>query len=218
MTRNRYQGEQAPEPEPSLRQRIVGRVGSLLVVAGLVAVGVYVIWDLAIVREPDLSSGSRPIPATGAASPFVAQTPLGSNPGETAPDFAIPTADGGTFRLSSYRGRTVVVDFLAQGCVSCTAEIATLTKTWEALKNRGVAVLVVDETGMSPQQAADYYRSLGGGDLVYGEDQGYRVAQSYRVIDVSTTVVVDPSGNVTYRDSGFTSRATLQAAVGRSLT
>ena len=217
MTGNGYQGAHAPEPEPGASRGIVRRVGRLLVVTGLVAGGVYVVWDLAI-AEPDHPSGSRPIPATGVPQPSVAQTPLGSNPGEAAPDFAVPTADGGTFRLSSYRGRTVVVDFLAQGCVSCTAEIATLTKTWQALRGRGVAVLVVDETGMSPQQAADYYRSLGGGDLAYGEDEGYRVAQSYRVIDVSTTVVIDPSGKVSYRDSGFTSRATLLAAVGRSLS
>ncbi|MBI3648644.1 MAG: TlpA family protein disulfide reductase [Actinobacteria bacterium] len=215
MTGNRCEGARAPEP--GVRQGIVRRAGFFLVVAGLVIGGVYVVWDLALAREPDHSSASRPVVAAGAPRPSVGRAPLGSRPGETAPDFAIPTADGGTFRLSSYRGRTVVVDFLAQGCVSCTAEIATLTKTWEALKGQGLVVLVVDDSGMSPQQAANYYRSLGGGDMAYGEDVGFRVAQSYGVIDVSTTVVIDPSGKVTFRDSGFTSRATLQAAVGRSL-
>lgn len=78
-------------------------------------------------------------------------------------------------------------------------------------------MLVIDIGGLSPQQAAEYYRGLGGGDLLYGEDRGFRVGQAYEVIDLSTTVVIDPRGVVTFRDSGFTSLGTLQAATRRSM-
>ncbi len=35
----------------------------------------------------------------------------GVRPGDPAPDFALPSADGGTVRLSSFRGRPVLLHF-----------------------------------------------------------------------------------------------------------
>jgi peroxiredoxin len=190
---------------------------SLLVIAGLVAVGVYLVRDLVLVGERDPSSALRSPVSAGASEPSVTSAPLGSDPGETAPDFTVPTSDDGAFRLSSYRGRTVVMDFLAPGCLDCTAEISALTKTWEAFNDEGVVVLVLDVGGLTPAQAATYYRGLGGGDLLYGEDRGYRVGQAYEVIELTSTFVIDPRGVVTFRDSGFTSWETLRSEVGELL-
>lgn len=39
---------------------------------------------------------------------------VGADPGELAPDFAMPTTDG-RFRLSQHRGDVVVLNFLAPG-------------------------------------------------------------------------------------------------------
>lgn len=164
MTERRHTGAHAATDSRTGRG-IVRRSSSLLVIAGLVAGGVYVVRDLVLAGERDPSSALRSPVSAGASQPSVTPAPEGSDPGDPAPDFAIPTADGGTFRLSSYHGRTVVMDFLAPGCVDCTAEIATLTKTWEAFKDEGVVVLVVDVGAITPEQAAEYYRSLGGGDL-----------------------------------------------------
>ncbi len=190
--------------------------GALLLVVGIAAVGAYLTRG-----SGSPAAGTRgqagSLDVTVAPRPSDPSAPIGSEEGETAPDFAVPTADEGVFRLSSYRGRVVVMDFLAPGCTSCTAEISTLTRTWDAFKDEGVVVLVVDIGGLSPQQAAEYYRGLGGGDLLYGEDRGFRVGQAYEVIDLSTTVVIDPRGVVTFRDSGFTSLGTLQAATRRSM-
>lgn len=217
MTERRYRGAHAPPTEPGVR-RGVRASSSLLLIGALAAGGVYVVRDLVFAgeRAPVSSDPGSPVPA-GASQPSVTSAPVGSDPGETAPDFAIPTADDGVFRLSSYLGRTVVMDFLAPGCIDCTAEISTLTKTWEVFKDQGVVVLVVDVGGLSPRQAAKYYRGLGGGDLLYGEDRGFRVARAYEVIELTTTVVIDPRGVVSFRDSGFTSRGTLQVAIRRSL-
>lgn len=216
MTERRHTGAHAATDSRTGRG-IVRRSSSLLVIAGLVAGGVYVVRDLVLAGERDPSSALRSPVSAGASQPSVTPAPEGSDPGDPAPDFAIPTADGGTFRLSSYHGRTVVMDFLAPGCVDCTAEIATLTKTWEAFKDEGVVVLVVDVGAITPEQAAEYYRSLGGGDLAYGEDRRFRVAQAYAVIELSTTLVIDPEGLVTFRDSGFTPWETLRSEVGELL-
>lgn len=217
MTERGYRGAHAPPAEPGVRRGIVRWSSILLVIAGLMVGGVYVVRDLGLAGGRDPSSTLRSPASAGASQPSVTPAPLGTEPGETAPDFAIATADEGAFRLSSYRGRTVVMDFLAPGCLDCTAEISTLTKTWEAFEDEGVAVLVVDVGGLSPGQAAEYYRGLGGGDLLYGADRGFRVAQAYEVIELTSTFVIDPEGVVTFRDSGFTPLETLRSEVRETL-
>lgn len=55
--------------------------------------------------------GPQPARETTPAGPV----PLGTQPGEQAPDFEVSTTEGETFRLSEHRGRVVVIDFLAPG-------------------------------------------------------------------------------------------------------
>jgi len=55
----------------------------------------------------------RPQPAEGTASaaPAVPYLPLRVKVGEKAPDFALPSANGGTLRLSALEGKPVLLDF-----------------------------------------------------------------------------------------------------------
>lgn len=100
-----------------VRRRSVGRrsglgrrgllIGAVLatVVAGI-GVGLY------------LSTSSRtPVPGggPGAAPSPEANVPLGTLPGQLAPDFTLRTSNGQDFRLSDHRGEVVVLDFLAPG-------------------------------------------------------------------------------------------------------
>lgn len=52
---------------------------------------------------------------SGVSSQPAAPVPVGTQPGLQAPDFTIQTSSGDPFRLSSYRGQEVVLDFLAPG-------------------------------------------------------------------------------------------------------
>jgi len=217
VTRRGCRGAHAPPAERAVGRRRLRRVGSLLVVAGLVTGVAYLVRDLVLPGGRDPSSLLRSTAPAEVPQPADTTVPIGSDPGEAAPDFAIATADRGAFRLSSYRGRTVVIDFLAPGCLDCTAEISALTKVWEVFRDEGVVVLVVDVGGLSPAQAAEYYRGLGGGDLLYGEDRGFRVARAYEVIDLTSTLVIGPDGVVTFRDSGLTTWETLRSEVGKTL-
>ena len=66
-----------------------------------------------------------------------------------APDFALPTLGGETFRLSDLRGKVVVVNFWATWCAPCREEIPDLVRLQEAYRGRGVAFVgvSVDEEG-----------------------------------------------------------------------
>jgi peroxiredoxin Q/BCP len=69
-------------------------------------------------------------------------------PGDAAPDFTLPDADGKPVALSSYRGRRVVVYFYPAAMTpGCTKEAVGFQDHLQALDAAGVAVL-----GISPDE------------------------------------------------------------------
>lgn len=67
-----------------------------------------------------------------------------------APDFALPTPDGRTIRLSEQRNKIVVLEFLQTACPHCQETGRTLQKLYEAKAARGLQVIGIshDAKGM----------------------------------------------------------------------
>ncbi len=65
-------------------------------------------------------------------------------PGETAPELALPDLDGRTVSLASMRGSWVVLHFTATWCPFCDSEIEHLGALAAAEAPRGVKTVVVD--------------------------------------------------------------------------
>lgn len=91
--------------------------------------------------------------------------PAGNNPltapNRPAPDFTMSLYGGGNVRLSSLRGKTVVVNFWWSGCAPCVQEAPILQRQWLAWKNKGVVFVGVDEiddpTSAAPRQFLSQY-------------------------------------------------------------
>jgi peroxiredoxin len=69
--------------------------------------------------------------------------------GDRAPEFQLPSLDGRTVNLSSYRGKVVMVHFWATWCPPCVEEIPTLERLYHAFSGRDLEILAVsvDEGG-----------------------------------------------------------------------
>ncbi len=65
-------------------------------------------WGLAMFIGIQLSS---PQPGSGAGGSEIKLPPLRVQAGEKAPDFALPSADDRTVRLSDFSGHNVLIDF-----------------------------------------------------------------------------------------------------------
>ncbi|WP_067984716.1 thioredoxin-dependent thiol peroxidase [Nocardia caishijiensis] len=72
------------------------------------------------------------------------------SPGDTAPDFTLPDADGKDVSLSDYRGRKVIVYFYpAASTPGCTKQACDFRDNLAELNEAGIAVL-----GISPDKPA----------------------------------------------------------------
>ena len=164
--------------------------GLLLVIAGWIA------W--AVLREPD--------------EPLVAASG-GSQVGESAPDFTVPTLDGRTFTLSEHRGNPTIVFFMAYWCGTCIPEARALAQIHEEFgKEVSIVVLDVDPTS-SPEALAQFKENVGNPDYVWAFDLGQEVTVSYQIPSLDTTLILDSDGVVSYRDSYPTPYKTLKEAL-----
>lgn len=132
---------------------------------------------------------------TASASNMV-EYPAGHRP--LAPDITGTSLTGTAIKLSSYRGKTVVLNFWGSWCAPCRGEAGVLALLDKQYSAKGVAFLG-DDVGDTPANALAFTRGAG---ISYPSisDQGYAVvAQLSRVVPVSdtpTTVVIDKTGHV----------------------
>lgn len=115
-----------------------------------------------------------------------------------APDFALPTLDGGTFRLSEQRGKVVVLNFWASWCAPCREEAPALERMWREYSARYPDRIVFfgvshadapsDSQGFIDRYAITYPNAA--------DTRGEVTGRLYRITGVPETFVIDADGQV----------------------
>ena len=116
-----------------------------------------------------------------------------------APNVTGASLTGSNIKLSSYRGKTVVLNFWGSWCPPCRAEAPTLQVLNEQYSSKGVTFLG-DDVGDTPANALAFTRS---DSITYPSfsDNGYLIVADFSdvgvaVNDTPTTVVIDKTGHV----------------------
>lgn len=126
--------------------------------------------------------------------------------GDTAPDFTLPTADGGELSLSALRGQHVVVYFYpAAATPGCTTQACDFRDSLASLQAAGYTVVgispdpvaklarFVEAEGLTFPLLSDTERTVLEAYGAYGEKKNYGKVV---VGVIRSTVVVAPDGTV----------------------
>jgi thiol-disulfide isomerase/thioredoxin len=147
-----------------------------------------------------------------------------SNASQSVPaDFDVPTLDGGTIKLSSYRGKVVVVDFWATWCPPCRQEIPQLARIARENGGRGVEVigLHIDDRGRSTPEAIRKFVSDYGVNYTVGMASNDMFKAYLGTVEdtIPQTLVFDRDGRLVTHLVGYdgSHARTLDEAVNRAV-
>jgi cytochrome c biogenesis protein CcmG, thiol:disulfide interchange protein DsbE len=167
-----------PSAGPSRRARVITAAIALVALVAIVAVTV------AVVASNDKEPAAQ---LEGVAQPNSAKV------GEVAPDFELETLDGGTVRLSDFRGKPVVVNFWASWCNPCRQEFPLFRS---ALADaRGKFALVGVDAGDLRSDARRFAREERA-TWPNGFDGDGTVARGYGVDPLPQTFFIRPDGTI----------------------
>jgi peroxiredoxin len=124
-----------------------------------------------------------------------------------APDFELPTTDGGKFRLSDHRGQVVILNFWTKTCRPCLEEMPTLAEFGEILTGRNKNVLLVTvNTDESVADASDTLRSVLQGKqapfITAVDSENAIVREKFGTKLYPETWYIDPEGVIRARFDG----------------
>lgn len=134
--------------------------------------------------------------------------------GGVAPDFEWVTPAGDLRRLSTLRGRTVVLNFWATWCEPCREEMPALDRV---AADPAVAVVAVD-LDESAAKVDGFLAAYGLARLEAVIDPGKKVALRYGVVGLPTTFFIDAAGVIRHLEIRGLDERSIRAGIARAKT
>jgi len=139
--------------------------------------------------------------------------------GSVAPDFELPSLDGKDLRLSSLRGKAVLLNFWATYCGPCKVEMPWFVELQKEYGPQGFQIVGVAMDDASTDDIAKFAKDMGVNyPILLGKES---VGLSYGGVNVlPTTFFLDRNGKVIAREFGLQSRSVfvdhIKEALGKS--
>lgn len=125
-------------------------------------------------------------------TPACALRPHYANTNRTAPDFELPTLDGGTKKLSDYRGKVVVLNFWTKTCKPCLEEMPSLADFAQVLRQNPDMELLTVSTDETVEDARATLQTVLNGEIPFTT-----------FVDAENTVVAERFGTKLYPETWF---------------
>jgi len=126
---------------------------------------------------------------------------VGTQLGEIAPNFTVPTLDGGSFTLADRQGKPTIIFFMAYWCSTCIPEARALAQLQQEYGDQ-LNIVAIDLDPSSTPDALNQFKSAAdNGAYIWAFDTGQQVTNAYQVQALDTTLVLDAAGHVVYRDA-----------------
>ena len=116
-------------------------------------------------------------------------------PGKPAPEIDLPRLEGGSIKLSTLRGRPVVVTFWGTWCPPCKVEFPELVAAHRKYREAGLEVLAVNQRDQEIRTAdVEAFVKQYKVEFIVAMDQRGKARRSFRLIGLPTTVFIDAAG------------------------
>jgi peroxiredoxin len=177
-------------PAPSLR--------SMLVQMAFIGVAALAVYGFVQAAQGDQRRS--------ACTALCALAPNYAGRNRTAPDFELPDMDGKLVRLSSFRGKTVILNFWTITCGPCKEEMPSIAELQASLKKRKDIVLLTVSTDDGPDAIRDWLKVRFDGDdhpfpILFDPDLNV-VKDKFGTELFPETWIIDPKGIIRARFDG----------------
>lgn len=137
--------------------------------------------------------------------------------GKPAPDVTLHGADGGTQKISDFRGKIVYVDFWASWCIPCRESFPWMNEMHRKYAGRDLVLLAVNLDAKRPD--ADAFLARYPAQFRVDFDAEGASAKAFGVKAMPTSFIVGRDGTLLYEHRGFRESQTgdVEAEIQRAL-
>jgi thiol-disulfide isomerase/thioredoxin len=128
-------------------------------------------------------------------------------PGVLATDFSLIDLDRNPFKLSDFRGRVVVIDFMATWCGPCRMAMPNYGTIWEEYGETIVILSIDIDPNESEQTLRSFSQEFPYATWIWARDT-FNLAQLYQIATIPKTVIINQEGYIRFTHIGIISAAT----------
>ena len=150
---------------------------------------------------------------------FALSSAFGTEEGEVAPDFTLPSIYGNQppINLGNLRGKSVYIDFWASWCAPCLRSMPLYNDLYSRYKDEGLEILAVNVD--NPIEDGLDFLADTPLDFLIPSDVDGSVSELFGVIGMPSSYLVDADGSVRLVHMGFRDGdlKTIETAIQASL-
>jgi thiol-disulfide isomerase/thioredoxin len=134
-----------------------------------------------------------------------------------APDFTLPKVGGGSGTLSNYRGKVVLLDFMATWCGPCVTELEHLKEVDSAYSSDVVIFSIDVDQNEGDALLTSFGAEHGITWPILMDTGGISQTSGYSASSIPTLVVVNKDGYIRERYVGVTQASVLESIINTLL-
>jgi len=117
--------------------------------------------------------------------------------GQSAPDFTLPTLEGGLVTLSELRGQPILINLWASWCPPCRLEMPLLINVYQRYQSEGLVILGLNVTEQDSLEAVNaFVEEFDVPFPVLLDEAGHVSNDAYGMMGLPMSVFVDRNGIV----------------------